>query len=92
MRVNDLERCGQYGGLGGSCITPADIEELWKLHSEVGVSAHVCVCVCVCVCVMCSGSTCMSVYLCTYVVCIHVCTCHVLQRHNTFSGASPWSL
>eukprot|EP00731_Ephydatia_muelleri_P027787 Em0019g660a len=34
MRVNDLERCGQYGGLGGSCITPADIEELWKLHSE----------------------------------------------------------
>ena len=46
MRVNDLERCGQYGGLGGSCITPADIEELWKLHSEVGVSAHVCVCMC----------------------------------------------
>lgn len=62
MKVNDIERCGEYGGLGGSCITPSDIEELWKLHSEVG---------CECTCDMCSVCLCC---ICTFVCTCNVGT------------------
>ena len=60
MTANDIEKCGEYGGLGGSCLTASDVEELWKLYSEVMFY------VCVCMYVVC----CMCVYVC---VCVYVC-------------------